>query len=98
MFPKTQPSLLPVSLHRLFPKASFVGCADIRVDDATERSGEVTPATLFAAIPGTKVDGHAYINDAIARGAAALLVQKPVADVSVPQCIVPNVRKAFSEL
>lgn len=88
----------PVSLRRLFPRCSFVGCADIRVTQATQRSGDVTPHCLFAAVPGTQCDGAQFIGDALERGAAALLVQRPVADVSVPQCVVPNVRSAFAEL
>ena len=39
----------PVSLRRLFPGASFVGCGDIRVFDATERAEECVPGMLFAA-------------------------------------------------
>ncbi|HUG93658.1 MAG TPA: Mur ligase domain-containing protein, partial [Planctomycetaceae bacterium] len=64
----------PVSLRRLFPRSSFVGCADVRVTDASDHSGECSPRTLFAAISGTRVDGAAFIKDAVARGAPALLV------------------------
>ncbi len=36
-------------------------------------SREVKPGYLFAALPGTQSDGSAYIADAVARGAAAVL-------------------------
>jgi UDP-N-acetylmuramoyl-L-alanyl-D-glutamate--2,6-diaminopimelate ligase len=88
----------PVSLRRLFPRSSFVGCADIRVTEATDRSGECSAKTLFAALPGTRVNGASFIRDAVARGAFSLLVSRPVSDVSVPQCVVPNVRQAYAEL
>ena len=88
----------PVSLRRLFPRSSFVGCADIRVTEATDRSSECSSKTLFAAIPGTRVNGATFIRDAVSRGAAALLVGRPVPDVSVPQCVVPDIRKAYAEL
>ena len=87
-----------VNLRRLFPSASFVGCGDIRILYATCRSAECRPNGLFAVIRGTRTDGHKYIQEAIARGATALLVDHPLADVSVPQCIVPDVRRAFAEL
>ncbi len=87
-----------VSLRRLFPSASFVGCADIHVSDATERSTDCGPSALFAAIPGTHVDGINFVDDAIGRGAPALLVDRPLPNASVPQCIVSDVRSAFAQL
>ena len=89
---------VPVSLRRLFPLASFVGCADIRVFGATERSDECRPDVLFAAIAGTQVDGNRFVGEAVERGAGALLVQRPLADVAVPQCVVPNTRRAYARL
>lgn len=98
MSSRSLPTLVPVSLRRLFPRASFVGCADIHVADATERSGDVRPQSLFAAIPGTRVDGAQFVSEALRRGAQSLLVQQPLCEVDVPQCVVPNVRRAFAEL
>ena len=37
-------------------------------------SREVKQGDLFAALPGTQVDGSRFVNDAIQRGAAALLM------------------------
>ncbi|MGH7129446.1 MAG: Mur ligase family protein, partial [Planctomycetaceae bacterium] len=87
-----------MSLRKLFPTSSFVGCADVRVVEATEASGACRPGVLFAALPGTRVDGTKHIGEALERGAASLLVRKPVTGVSVPQCVVPNVRQAYAEL
>src|SRR5476651_576136 len=36
-------------------------------------SREVKPGYLFAALPGTKANGAAYVKDAVARGAVAVL-------------------------
>ena len=38
----------------------------------------VTPGRLFVALPGERTDGHAHVADAIARGAAAVLVTRPI--------------------
>ncbi|MCB1080079.1 MAG: hypothetical protein KDM64_19820, partial [Verrucomicrobiae bacterium] len=94
----SHPSLASISLRRLFPTASFVGCADIGVSDATECSDKANSNTLFAAIPGTRVDGAAFAEEAVQRGAPALLVQMPLPGVDVPQCVVRNVRKSYAEL
>jgi UDP-N-acetylmuramoyl-tripeptide--D-alanyl-D-alanine ligase len=40
----------------------------------------VAPGAVFVALAGERTDGHAYLADAIARGAAALIVARPVAD------------------
>ncbi len=41
----------------------------------TEDSRSVTPGALFAALPGTRVHGRAFIGDAIRRGAVAVLAK-----------------------
>ncbi|MFO1045901.1 MAG: UDP-N-acetylmuramoyl-L-alanyl-D-glutamate--2,6-diaminopimelate ligase [Planctomycetaceae bacterium] len=86
------------SLRRLFPQASFVGCSNICATDAFDNSHDVCPGSLFAAISGSKADGRQYIDDAIAHGATSLLVDRPLTGVSIPQCIVSDVRSAFSRL
>jgi UDP-N-acetylmuramoyl-tripeptide--D-alanyl-D-alanine ligase len=39
---------------------------------------EVRPGDLFLAICGSRVDGHSFAQDAMARGASACLVERPV--------------------
>ena len=41
-------------------------------------SREVQPGSLFVALPGEHSDGHQYVDDAVSRGARALLVTRPV--------------------
>ncbi|MCX7392981.1 MAG: UDP-N-acetylmuramoyl-L-alanyl-D-glutamate--2,6-diaminopimelate ligase [Planctomycetales bacterium] len=87
-----------VSLRRLFPQARFVGCANICATDAFENSVDVCPNSLFAVVSGMRLDGTQFIEDAVARGASGLLVNKPCIGVTIPQCIVPDVRAAFSRV
>jgi UDP-N-acetylmuramoyl-L-alanyl-D-glutamate--2,6-diaminopimelate ligase len=87
-----------VTLRRLFPVASFVGCGDVRVPFATDRSSDCRSGALFAVIRGHRADGREFIGDAISRGAAALLVEHPLPDVALPQCVVRDVRRAYGEL
>lgn len=92
------PVPVAVNLRRVFPAASFVGCGDISITAATDRSADCRPHALFAVISGNRDDGHRYVQQAITLGAAALLVDYPRADVSIPQCVVPDVRRAYAEL
>ena len=87
-----------VSLRRLFPSASFVGCGDIRVREATDVSGSCEPGSLFAAVRGTRHDGVDYVNAALEQGAEALLVPHPVSTAAVPQCVVHDVRAGYARL
>ena len=67
-----------VSLRRLLPQAKFVGCTNLCVTDAVERSSEVRAGSLFAVIRGTKVDGRQFLSEVQSRGASGLLVDSPV--------------------
>jgi UDP-N-acetylmuramoyl-L-alanyl-D-glutamate--2,6-diaminopimelate ligase len=59
-------------------------------------SRQVKPGFVFFAVPGTKTDGHEYIADALSRGAAALVVERPVARPGDAATIrVRNVRRAM---
>ncbi|MGE5360538.1 MAG: Mur ligase family protein [Bacteroidales bacterium] len=65
----------------------------------TEDSREVQPGWLFVAVPGTRMDGHHFVGDAIARGAAALVLQHAVeAPGHIPTLVVPSARAALAEL
>lgn len=57
-------------------------------------SRSVAPGEVFACVVGQNHDGHRFAADAVAAGAAALLVSD-VLDVEVPQIVVPNVRDAL---
>ena len=58
-------------------------------------SREVEPGSLFAALPGTRTDGHAFAATALAAGAAAVLATRPVGG---PTLIVPDVQAALGAL
>src|SRR5215204_7144100 len=55
----------------------------------------VAPGTLFFCVPGFTRDGHDFAPDAVARGAAALVVQRPLG-LGVPEVVVDDVRSAMA--
>ena len=61
--------------------AASPGWGHVEISGLTADSREVRPGWLFAALPGAKADGARFVPDAIAKGAAAILV-KSGADVS----------------
>ena len=54
--------------------------SDRPIRGAAVDSRVVTPGQVFVALPGERVDGHAFLANAIERGAAALIVTRPVPD------------------
>ena len=68
------------------------GSLAVDVDGVTEDSRAVTPGCLFVAVRGLKNDGHRFIAQAVAAGAAAVLAEEPSA-VDAPQIIVPSTRR-----
>ena len=68
------------------------------VTGLTSDSRQVKQGMIFAAIPGTKFDGRDYIPQAIKQGAAAILSQPKLPELSVPVIEHENVRLAYSRL
>lgn len=61
------------------------------------RAQEVRPGGLFVAVKGLVADGHDFIDEAIERGASAIVVQKPVKCESII-IEVENTRKALASI
>jgi UDP-N-acetylmuramoyl-L-alanyl-D-glutamate--2,6-diaminopimelate ligase len=57
---------------------------------------QVSPGALFFCVRGERVDGHHLAGDAVAAGAAALVVERAV-DQPVPQIVVASSRRAMAE-
>ncbi len=56
----------------------LTGDPDTAVADATIDSRTVVEGSLFVAVPGSHWDGHAFISEAEANGAAGLCVSRDV--------------------
>jgi UDP-N-acetylmuramoyl-L-alanyl-D-glutamate--2,6-diaminopimelate ligase len=57
-------------------------------------SAAVRPGALFFCVPGFRADGHDFAPDAVERGAAALVCERPLG-LGVPEVVVPSVREAM---
>lgn len=67
----------------------------------TADSREVQPGWAFVAIPGVKVDGHAFIAQALAQGACVLVVDRPLdlPTTTLVCCLrVPDTRHALAHM
>ena len=73
------------------------GDGQILIREVCDDSRLVQPGDLFVAVPGTKLDGRRFIDDAKAKGAAAILTEEGGAspDGATALVLVPNARLAL---
>ncbi len=69
---------------------SLQGDERVAIHRITEDSRRVTSGTLFVARRGLAVDGHDFIGDAVARGAAAILCRRPPAEAAGATVVVAD--------
>lgn len=82
-------------------RVTVAGSLDAEICAITTSSRDVAPGMIFAAIRGTTLDGHRFINDALVAGASAVLAESAQpADYSAPAAWlhVPDSRAAVSTL
>ena len=78
-----------MNLADLLPGAPSVAVSSLAYD-----SRDVTPGSAFFCVRGFQVDGHDFAPDAVARGAAAVVVERPLG-LDVPEVVVTSVRAAM---
>lgn len=66
--------------------------------DAAIDARKLAAGEVFVALAGERADGHAFVAQAEAAGAAAALVAHPVADVALPQFVLGDGRAALARL
>ena len=70
---------------------------DVDISSVTTDSRQASPGALFVALAGERTDGHRFVQDAVARGAAAVLVRQG-ADAPAPKVQVASPADALSRL
>jgi UDP-N-acetylmuramoyl-L-alanyl-D-glutamate--2,6-diaminopimelate ligase len=71
--------------------------ANPEITAITEDSRRVTPGGLFVAVPGGTLDGHAFVPEAVQRGANAVVAERPITP-GVTLVRVDSSRAALAEL
>jgi UDP-N-acetylmuramoyl-L-alanyl-D-glutamate--2,6-diaminopimelate ligase len=81
------------------PDAKLEGDGEVEVTGIAYDSRRVKSGDLFVAVEGLHSDGHAYVSDALARGAVAVAVDR---DVTVPRGMpllrMPSTRIGLAEV
>ncbi len=74
------------------------GETQVHITAITDDSRAVRHGSLFVAVKGERVDGHRFISSAVTAGAAALVMQQHVPDMTIPFARVADSRKALGLL
>jgi UDP-N-acetylmuramoyl-L-alanyl-D-glutamate--2,6-diaminopimelate ligase len=88
------------SLQHIFAELPLPFCMatvpDIPIAGISIDSRAVKPGYLFVATKGASVDAHAYIQNAIDNGAAAVLGEREISGLSVPYIRLDNPRRTVT--
>ncbi len=87
-------------LTRAVPGARAAGDFSAQITGVAYDSRLVVPGDVFVAVAGFQADGHDFAEDALAGGAAALVVERKIEGISpeVPQFVAPSCREALSRI
>src|SRR5437868_2524493 len=69
--------------------------APVEIGDLAYDARAAGPGSLFFCVPGSRADGHDFAAEAVANGAVALVVERPL-ELDVPQLVVPDARRAMA--
>jgi len=89
-------------LHELLdglPAYELRGSADVEVTGVCFDTRRLRPSDLFVAVPEANRDGHIFIEQAVERGAAAVVAERPPAQpLPVSLVLVPRSKPALADL
>ncbi|PYM24990.1 MAG: UDP-N-acetylmuramoyl-L-alanyl-D-glutamate--2,6-diaminopimelate ligase [Candidatus Rokuibacteriota bacterium] len=81
------------------PERRVIGAPPATVRGLTADSRRVQAGDCFVAVPGFKQDARRFVPEAVTRGAALVVTEgEPVANLAVPQVLVPSARRALARL
>lgn len=86
-----------VSLGEVLPEGRLQGARDIRITSCCADSRRCQPGDLFVALMGSEHDGHHFAQEAVSRGATAVVSERTL-PVGVPTCVVSDTRDAFGRI
>ncbi|MDQ3449253.1 MAG: UDP-N-acetylmuramoyl-L-alanyl-D-glutamate--2,6-diaminopimelate ligase [Chloroflexota bacterium] len=69
---------------------------DVVITHVSQDSRRAGPGVLFVAVPGQHADGHAFAAAAVAAGSPAVVAERAVPGIAVPQVLVHAARPALA--
>jgi len=86
-----------ISLREALPEGRILGSADVRTTSCCSDARQCRDGDLYVALVDPDGDGHDAADEAVRRGAIAILAEHHL-PVRVPVCIVPDTREALGTI
>jgi UDP-N-acetylmuramoyl-L-alanyl-D-glutamate--2,6-diaminopimelate ligase len=86
-----------LSLRQILPDA-LLPSGEITASSCCADSRACRPGDLFVALDGSTTPGRDHLAEAIARGARAVLADRPIGACPLPVCYVDDVPKAYGQV
>ncbi len=94
--------MIPMSLAQIaqVTDGQLLNCPDATqtVSHINTDTRTVAAGALFLALQGERFDAHQFVAQAVAKGAVAAVVSRPLADVTIPQILVADTRIALGQI
>ena len=89
-----------VSLRQVLPEGEFVGGVDWEVSGCSDDHRRLDPGQVFVAFPESRTgyDGHFFVREALERGAAGVVVERPCVEAGRLQVVVRDGRSAHARI
>lgn len=84
-------------IMNLVKEKQAIGDTQVLITGITHDSRKVLPGNIYACIPGFKLDGHDFAEEAVKAGASALLVEHYL-ELDIPQLKVNDVRQTVGRV
>ena len=81
-------------LARLIPGSTLLGNPEQAFEQISTDTRNLPPGSVFFALKGERFDAHDFADQAVAGGALALVVERPL-EQDTPQIVVPDTRLAL---
>ena len=78
--------------------ARLVGDGSVTIRAVEDDSRKIATGDVFVAVKGLRSDGHAFVPSVIEKGAAAIVVERELPGIKVPQVVVPSTANALGAL
>jgi UDP-N-acetylmuramoyl-tripeptide--D-alanyl-D-alanine ligase len=90
--------MIPLTLSNIASAVAgtLIG-ADISIESLSTDSRALRPNQVFLALKGPNFDGHRFIEQAVACGCSAVIVNKPQT-INIPQIVVADTRIALGQI
>lgn len=72
--------------------------ADVRFEGVSTDSRQVAAGNLFVALRGEHFDAHDFLDQVVAKGVAAVVIEREMPGLTVPAIMVPDTRIALGEI